>query len=229
MSPNVQIKGIREGLLVTIADGEWGDRFTSLLGHLDLQAGFLKGAKLYIDVGSEVLHAIELSRLRDEVSERGLTLWGVLSSSPTTEQTAQLLGLATRLSRPSRITQFRDQSAAETNIQDGEDAILVRKTLRSGYSLKHAGNVVVIGDVNPGAEITAGGNVIVWGRLRGVVHAGVDGNDSASVYALDFAPTQLRIAGQVAYSPVRRGKPQPEIARLQNGKVVVEAWNPGKK
>ncbi len=229
MIPSVQIKGVREGLLVTLGDGDWSAMLAALLSHIDKQVDFLRGGKIYIDVGSQVLHAVELSRLRDAVSERGLNLWGVLSSSPTTEQTAQLLGLATRLSRPSRQTQFRESSAPETNLQDGEAAVMVRRTLRSGYSLKHANHVVIIGDINPGAEIIAGGSVVVWGKLRGVVHAGAEGDEHATVSALDFSPTQLRIAGQIAQLPGKRGKSQPESARILDGKVVVEAWNPGKK
>ena len=229
MSPTVQIKGVREGLLITLGEGEWQEVYNTFFDHIDKQLDFLKGGKLFIDVGSQVLHAIELSRLRDAISERNITLWGVLSSSPTTEHTAQLLGLATRLSKPSRQTLFRDTVTADTSLQDGESAVMVRRTLRSGYSLKHAGNVVVIGDINPGAEIIAGGSVVIWGRLRGVVHAGAGGDDTASVCALDMSPTQLRIAGLIALAPDQHGKPQPETARLLNGKVIVEPWNRGKK
>jgi septum site-determining protein MinC len=116
----------------------------------------------------------------------------------------------------------------ETNLQDGEFSILLQRTLRSGFSLKHEGNVIVIGDVNPGAEIIAGGNVIIWGHLRGMVHAGAEGDQSAIVCALDLSPTQLRIADQIAVTPQRRGKPQPEMARLQNGQVIAEPWDPRK-
>ncbi len=84
----------------------------------------------------------------------------------------------------------------------------------------------MIGDVNPGAEIIARGDVVVWGRLRGMVHAGAEGDESAVVCALDLSPTQLRIAGQIAVTPKRRGKPQPEMARISNGQVVAEPWDP---
>jgi septum site-determining protein MinC len=103
---------------------------------------------------------------------------------------------------------------------------MVKRTLRSGFVLEFAGSIVVIGDVNPGAQIIAGGNVFVWGRLRGVVHAGAEGDEEAVVCALDLSPTQLRIAGQIAITPQRRGKSQPEIARLKDGRVVAEPWNP---
>ena len=225
MQPNVEIKGIREGLLVNLGDGEWDDIQASLLDNIDQQAEFLKDARIAIDVGNHILKAVELSRLRDAISERGLTLWAVISSSPMTEQTAQTLGLATRLSKP---RPERDMHTLDTTIQGGEQAVLVQRTLRSGYSLVYPGHIVIIGDVNPGAQVTAGGNVIVWGRLRGVVHAGAEGDEEAIICALDLTPTQLRIAEQIAIPPKRRGKPQPEVASLQDGQVTAEQWNPKK-
>jgi septum site-determining protein MinC len=113
----------------------------------------------------------------------------------------------------------------DTHVHGGEQAMLVRRTLRSGFSVQFAGHVVVIGDVNPGAEVIATGDVVVWGRLRGVVHAGAEGDESAVVCALDLAPTQLRIAGEISIPPQRRGKPQPEMARLKGKQVIAEAWN----
>ncbi len=221
MQPKIQIKGIREGILVNFGDGDWEEVRAAFHEHMQEQAEFLRGARIALDVGNHVIKAVELSRLRDDISERGLTLWAVISNSPTTEQTAQTLGLATRLSKP---RPERSIHALDTTIQDGEHAILVQRTLRSGYSLQFPGHVIVMGDVNPGAEVVAGGNVIVWGRLRGMVHAGAEGDESAMVCALDLAPTQLRIAGQIAVTPQRRGKATPEVARLQDGQVVAEPW-----
>jgi septum site-determining protein MinC len=223
MHPKMQIKGIRDGLLVTFGEGEWPELRTTLLEHVEKQAGFLKGARLALDVGNHILRAAELGHLRDTLSGQGVSLWAVLSSSPTTEQTAQILGLATRISKP---RPERSMASIQTTIQGGEQAIMVKRTLRSGFVLEFAGSIVVIGDVNPGAQIIAGGNVFVWGRLRGVVHAGAEGDEEAVVCALDLSPTQLRIAGQIAITPQRRGKSQPEIARLKDGRVVAEPWNP---
>jgi septum site-determining protein MinC len=62
-----------------------------------------------------------------------------------------------------------------------------------------------------------------------VVHAGAEGDEEAVVCALDLSPTQLRIAGQIALAPKRRGKPQPEMARLKNGQVVAEPWTPSRR
>ena len=222
----MQFKGIREGLLVTVGDGDWAEVREALLQQVEKQAGFLQGARLTLDVGNHILRAAELGQLRDRLSEHGLSLWAVLSHSPTTEQTAQALGLATRISIP---RPEQSMVPLETRLQGGDEAILLKRTLRSGFSVKHSGHVIVIGDVNPGAEIVAGGNVIVWGRLRGVVHAGADGSEEAFICALDLSPTQLRIAGQIALTPQRRGKSQPEMAHLINGKVIAEPWAHGGK
>ncbi len=224
--PKIQIKGIREGLLISVGDeGTWTEVQQTLLEHIDSQLEFLRGAKLALEVGNHVIKAAEMGHLRSLISDRELTLWAVMSNSPMTIQTAQTLGLATRISRPRPDS---PPSRAETSPREGEEAILVQRTLRSGFRLQNAGHVVIVGDINPGAEIIAGGNVIVWGRLRGMVHAGAEGDENAVVCALDLSPTQLRIAGKIAITPQRRGKPQPELARLENGQVIAEPWNPKK-
>jgi septum site-determining protein MinC len=173
-------------------------------------------------VGGTTLKATDLGQLTREISDHGLTLWALLSQSPATERSAQSFGLATRLQKLT----LSGAASQETVAHKGENAVMFRKTLRSGFSIQHPGHVVVIGDVNPGAEIIAAGDVVVWGKLRGMVHAGAEGNENAVVCALDLSPTQLRIAGEIALAPKRRGKPQPEMARLQDGMVVAETWDP---
>ncbi|HBY06290.1 MAG TPA: septum site-determining protein MinC [Chloroflexi bacterium] len=220
-SPLVTIKGIREGLLITLTEGEWPVLEEALLQRIDQQANFLKGAQLTLDVGNQILKAADIGHLRDVLSERSINLRALLSHSPTTELSAQNLGLATRLSKP---TPDRLMRTFDTELS-GDEAILIQRTLRSGHSLKYEGHVIVIGDVNPGAEIVAGGNVIVWGRLRGTVHAGADGNQDAIICALDLSPTQLRIAEQISVAPPQRKKSRPELARLQNNQVIAEPWD----
>jgi len=218
----VQIKGLRDGLLVTLGDAEWEVLHAALLGQIGEKADFFKGAKLALDVGNQDLHVAEITTLRDELSERGIMLWAILSNSSTTENTSQILGLATRLSK------LRPETNAPVHPPGTEDfAMWVKRTVRSGVRLEHEGNVVVLGDVNPGAEIVASGSVIVWGRLRGVVHAGAQGDKEAVVCALDLSPTQLRIAAEIATTPERRSQPYPEMARLKEGHLVAEPWEPG--
>jgi septum site-determining protein MinC len=86
--------------------------------------------------------------------------------------------------------------------------------------------VVVIGDVNAGAEVIAGGDIVIWGRLSGTVHAGATGDDQAVVCALDLDPTQLRIGKHIARPPEETPgrRPVPEMAFVQEGRIIVRAW-----
>jgi septum site-determining protein MinC len=222
----IQIKGLRDGLLVSLSDASWEDQLSALMSQVDSQPSFFQGARLALDVASQVLHVNDLVDLRDKLSERGIFLWAVLSESPTTEQTSQLLGLATRISKP------RPEESRRFAVEDlgDETALFLGRTLRSGTRIEFAGHVVVLGDVNPGAEIAAEGNVIIWGRLRGMVHAGVKGKREAVVCALDFLPMQLRIADEVSATmdEQTQTKPRPQIARINEfGKLQAEDWSPG--
>jgi len=217
----VQIKGLREGLLVSLGDAGWPVLQRALMEYIEQQPAFFQGARLALDVGNQVLRVAELSTLRDQLSERGISLWAVLSNSPATESTAQILGLATRVHKP------RPQELQAAKGIDDETALWVNKTLRSGMRIEFASHIIIFGDVNMGAEVIAGGSVIVWGRLRGVVHAGAQGNRDAVVCALDLSPTQLRIANEIAISPAKGEKSQPEIVRLKDGRLQAEPWTSG--
>ena len=102
---------------------------------------------------------------------------------------------------------------------------LVHRTLRSGQRVSSAGTVVVLGDVNPGAEVVAGGDVVVVGALRGLAHAGAEGNEQATIWALELAAKQLRIAEVVAIAPEgSESGGGPERARVEKGQIVIEPW-----
>ena len=103
-------------------------------------------------------------------------------------------------------------------------------TVRSGQQIISEGNLVVIGDVNPGAELVAAGNVIVMGVLRGIVHAGCDGNKDAIISALSMHPTQLRIADIITRSPdgeESNTRLVPEIAFIKEGRIYIEELRKG--
>jgi septum site-determining protein MinC len=109
---------------------------------------------------------------------------------------------------------------------DDSQPLVIRRTIRSGQVVRHAGTVIVLGDINPGAEVIANGDVIVWGKLRGVVHAGAAGDLRATVGALLLMPTQLRIADHIARAPddKRVLRWPAEIARVRDGRIIVEPW-----
>lgn len=221
-SSNIQIKGIREGLMVSFGDDDWDTLTSALINQIKERPTFYQSARIVLDAGSHVLGENELVALRDTLSEHGITLWAVLSISSTTEQTAQNMGLATRISKPKSMAVVEPADRISE-----EKALWIQHTLRSGTRIEFLGNVIVYGDVNPGAEIMAGGSVLVWGRLRGLVHAGVNGNEDAVVGALEFSPMQLRIAGKIAVSPKKNSKGRLEIARLKDGNLIAEPWKSG--
>lgn len=103
----------------------------------------------------------------------------------------------------------------------GISTLYHRGTLRGGQALHNLGNLIVIGDVNPGAELVASGDIVVFGALRGVAHAGAQGDRTARVIALELAPTQLRIATVIATSGDDRGKRGPEHASIVDDRIVV--------
>ena len=79
-------------------------------------------------------------------------------------------------------------------------------TLRSGEYLESPGDLLILGDVNPGAIVSAEGNIIIWGRLLGIAHAGSKGDFKATISALQLRPVQLRIANKVARGPKEKNQ-----------------------
>ena len=113
---------------------------------------------------------------------------------------------------------------SQPNVSEG--AKFIQGTLRSGQIVEHDGDVVVLGDVNPGAEISAGGNIVVMGSLRGIAHAGLNGDDQSFVAALLLQPTQLRIHQTITRSPDEGNEKSrnPEIAKLKDNIICVEPF-----
>lgn len=111
--------------------------------------------------------------------------------------------------------------------------LYLEQTLRSGMTLSYDGNIVIIGDAHPGSEIIARGDVVVWGILGGIAHAGARGNAKAKIRALKMNAIQLRIAGHYARRPDTMNIPfiqktdtyVPEEARVLNEHIVIYKLN----
>ncbi|MFZ0544365.1 MAG: septum site-determining protein MinC [Candidatus Promineifilaceae bacterium] len=234
VTQHISVKGVRDGLLITFGPGEYGTLLEDLSAELAAKHGFLEGSKVTVSIGRRSLERSELMLLQTVLAEHGMVLWAILSDSEESKEVARGLGLATRL--PGSNTDLNGNvlqtaalveqptSSSNTGVE-GSNGLILRETIRSGRSVYHEGHVVVIGDVNPGAEIIAGGDVVVWGKLRGLVHAGALGDTTAVICALELIPTQLRIADQIAISPHdQRRQLTPEKVSIHNGQIVAEAW-----
>ena len=222
MNTPINMKGVGDGLLVTVPEGTWSVVRPSLLQAIDERSDFFKGANVALQMSNRALNAAELGGLRDELGEREIALTAILATAEQTRVAGADLGLALEVPKAD-IEQDSELDPIRSNLV-GDEAVLIHRTLRSGHIIRHPGHVIVIGDINPGAEVVAGGNVVVWGRVRGVVHAGATGNTNAVICALDLAPTQLRIGTQISVSPDRKGKPRPEMAMLREGQFVAQSW-----
>ncbi|MBR1460964.1 hypothetical protein IJ596_04960, partial [bacterium] len=113
--------------------------------------------------------------------------------------------------------------------------LYIRRTVRSGQSISSDGNIVVIGDVNPGAEIIAKGDITVWGILGGIAHAGSENNNYARIRALKLNPVQIRIGDIFARRPDTVNMPfiqktsvyTPEEAFAYKGSIVIKKIHDG--
>ncbi|HEY75296.1 MAG TPA: septum site-determining protein MinC [Thermoflexia bacterium] len=211
------IKGIRQGLLITLGEGSWEDQLAQLERRLSQGATFFRGGRAALDVGDRRLGPAEIDQVCELLARYEVELWALLSPRDETALAAARKGLAVTLAQ---------KEPEAPPLDEPVGALVVRRTLRSGQRIHHSGDVVVLGDVHAGAEIVAGGHVVVWGKLHGTVHAGAMGDEEAVVCALDLAPTQLRIAGYLARSPEeRQSRPVPEVARVRDGKIEAVPWH----
>ncbi len=128
------------------------------------------------------------------------------------------------------IEEQKDEEISAKKVEaESLPTLYLRKTIRSGQSISSDGNIVVIGDVNPGAEIIAKGDITVWGILGGIAHAGSDGNNYARIRALKLNPVQIRIGEVFARRPDTVNLPYiqksseyvPEEAFTYKGSIVI--------
>lgn len=153
----------------------------------------------------------------------------VITTNATSQQAVKMMGLRLLGEEAKHEIPLptRSPTQAPPRPLEGSKGVLIRHLVRSGQVIRHTGHIVIIGDVNAGSEIIAGGDIVIWGRLQGMVHAGAMGDNSAVVCALDFSPLQLRIGDLIA-RPAEEEHSKgtlPEIAYVRDNMIVVEPWD----
>lgn len=226
----IAIKGVNDGLLISLSATEkWQSVTDELAARIDERADFYAGAKITVELGARPVPKYELSSLKALLERRGLALSLVLSQSDTTMQSAMSLKVPTKSNGAEAgtvpgIPASRQETAPVNPEETGTLGTMFRRTLRSGRTIHSGGHVVIYGDVNPGAKVIAVGDIVVWGKLRGYAHAGVNGDESAIVCALDMSPSQLRIASHLVTSPPGKRKGiVAEVAMVRDSQIIVEA------
>jgi septum site-determining protein MinC len=157
-----------------------------------------------------LLDSRQLQDISDALAEAQLQLKRVYTSRRQTAVAAATAGLS--VEQQAAVAHL-NQTSTEAMGQVLAEPLYVQTTVRSGVEVRHPGTVVVLGDVNPGGNIIADGDVLVWGALRGVVQAGASGNLRCMIMALRLDPTQIRIADVVARAPENpHSQYYPEVA-----------------
>jgi septum site-determining protein MinC len=201
-SNHVTIKGIKDGLIFLFDDQ---CEFSELLNELRYKLehshqNILTGPIVHVDVKMGMRN----------ISEEQKTL--ILD---TLKQKGNLL--IRSVDAPGIASQEEDGSAVKT----------ICGMVRSGQVLRHEGDLLFLGDVNPGGQIICSGDVIIIGALRGMAHAGAAGNEKAVIAASYMAPTQLRIAEVISRPPDEweNRETNMEFAFLQEGAMQIDKIN----
>ena len=195
-------------------------------------ANFLSGASVSIIIDPSIKDDenfdLIIREIRTELNHENISLKAVLDSFESTES---LISNNTK-----NIPMSSEEAAhrSEKEVLDTSvlpETLYVEANLRSGQLIRYPGNVFVVGDVNPSAEIIAAGDIIIWGTLRGIVHAGADGDKEAKVIAMDLSAGQVRIADKVAAFKEVRAKDKkndgikvPELVKIENNDIIVKRY-----
>ena len=213
---HISFKGTVNGLTIILCEE---DDFDAIINQLEAKvksAGkFFKGATLSVLYRGKNLTESEENKMFDFLSQKSGA--NILSLNKEIVETSSEQSIQYQ---PPKLKMndyfFKGIDQGPTKFHKG--------TVRSGQLVSYSGNVIVIGDVNPGGEVVANGNIVVLGALKGMVHAGADGNREAIVIALNLQPTQLRIADVITRSPDEDGSStaiNPEIASVKEDKVII--------
>ena len=153
--------------------------------------------EIYLQGGDRLLDVRQIQTLTETLDEFALVLKRVVTSRRQTALAAVTAGYSVeQMAAVDHLVQSPPQTGRPQS-----EPLYLQTTVRSGVDIRHAGSIIILGDTNPGSALMADGDVIVWGRLRGMAHAGFGGDRSRRIMAIQMKPTQLRIADLMARPP----------------------------
>ena len=211
-SPPVQVKADRKGfILVPDPAASFDSMVAYMRQRLEQSQDFFHKTDMVLDLRSRPLSTEQISELYSILYEKSKVKLVEIRLSDDLSFVVE--------------GEMRRRTVTKATVPQKENGapVIVRNTCRSGVRIVSQSDCVVLGDVNPGAEIVAARDVVVFGTLRGIAHAGAGGDRLARIWALSIEPSQIRIADLVAVPP-RGGKPIPkryEVAEIQNDAIQV--------
>ena len=174
----------------------------------------LTGASVQIDIKGPSLQAEEMARLRSKLKESyNLTVRGIVVSE---EPVSQPIAAAPT-------THIISQAVAPSQTRESEPSRIVPYTIRSGQTEDFPqGSLIIYGDVNSGAEVRAGGDIVILGALRGNAYAGMNGRLSSVIIAMELVPPQLQIGNYLNRLPIgQKPRGYAELARIGTEDVII--------
>lgn len=216
----IVFKGTKDGLYIILKDDT---DFESIRAHLERKIKpsrkFFEGAKI-VNIKGKKLSLFEYNEIKGILlNDYNMTVTGKYdeASQDAIVETEDAKEQLTYASLP-----YED-------IVEGR-CLMLRATIRSGQLIEYKGNIIIIGDVNPGAYIKAEGSITVMGNLRGLAHAGINGDYSSFIAAFHIMANQLRIGDIIARAPEDKlyNPASPEIAVVKQGNITVQPYLPGK-
>lgn len=212
MNSSVIIKGNKYGIVVVMDKNATIDEIKSeLVKKISDSAKFFNNASIAISFDGKELSAAEEKEIIDLITENStMNIVCVMDNNSDEEN--------------------KCRAAVEANsaVKSSNEGQFYKGTLRSGQVVESESSIVILGDINPGARVISGGNVIVLGALKGTVYAGANGIPGAFVVALEMNPVQIRIGDIIARSGdnnKRFSKPETKIAYVDGENIYIEPLN----
>lgn len=196
----------------TSVDLPWSETWQELKHLLQTkEQSWQVGTNVCLVAKDRLLDARQLQTIAETLDDVKLSL---LTVSTNRRQTAVAAATSGYSVQQQAVAQPLIKAVTDSEeISPLADPLYLQSTVRSGVEIRHPGTIIIFGDLNPGGKAIAAGDILVWGRLRGIAHAGAQGNTQCRITALQMEFTQLRIADAVARAPqLRPRRLSPELA-----------------
>lgn len=204
-----KLKGVGDSLWVTFDPTQTRDRLETALKQIFERLRHLAvNARVILDPGEENGHEPLIGSLGTYLKENFAV--GMVTAPPP--------------KRSVETETHRRKEMGDAWRYRRSEVLMISGRVRSGQKIEAKKHLVLMGDVNPGGQVTAGGDILVLGRLCGHALAGHPDNETAIVMALDFRPTQVQIGGFVAAGLPAGSDKVAEYAHVEGGGIVVEDY-----
>ncbi len=216
MTQNIlSIKGTPKCLVIHIdTKYDFNEITIALRNHISHANGFFADAKYRFRIAPNSLTNEQYITLEQICSEYGLV--PIIDSEATVPENNK--------------TEIEQKVLGISDAELDQQSHFISKSLRNGEKLSYKGNVILLGDINPGSEIVATGNIVVMGSVKGMVHAGAEGDLNSFIIASILDPLQIRIGKLIACKPEKNTSIKnhtPEMARVDKDQIVIVPYLTG--